>query len=725
MVLTNNMNIYISYEKTSINLGWLQISDLHYVDHDIEQTIFTDTILSCCHDHLFQGNRVDFVVITGDFKNIQDNMFPAFSWIATLMDEDHLNLSMDSDLFLVPGNHDINQGLTETEKERREQIIKCLGVDFDKINKDDSVKESFINLLKDLNVWKDNGFDEQIHFMTVYQRILIEHKCFLLSLFSKFQINAERLVKYYQGNNTSVDTHIRTWIDKDNIPRINMIHLNTAMISDGKHDHKQIADILNFSEMLLDPKTDWTLPSLVIAHHSFYDLYPDIRDKLVQLMNKANVVAWICGDAHRFNNYEEKTYISRKLSDDPNNTWPVIVCGRSMADTADYWSDFGVQYYDWNNKLVHVYKYEWERNGSGKDLRTIPIRTFGMDPGSSLLRTIDLPQGKRYLDQFNINSFGDVNEDMVGQKTMCYIRNAMGKNSEGKSDKEILKQFLIFSDAIFNGDLRYNIPEFAYDIPRAMITADLYIDSEIVPLFNGIVTIYYREQWVRYRFKCQYIELNVVCCDDHVNSVSFGYTVLDNNSKERIKNLKRVHRFIMCDSFCLVFHDKTKKTIKLSRTMPEIQWNLQEGKGLIELWIDQIYKLVRIEQSYNLVFDLVPIHGAQNISALYTAIEVVFAGLLMRENGVYNFPISAHIEKDVKRPVLWEDDVKIPLKSYMIYGVSFVPRVSALLPGKIIKDRKKKVKSVPISILYAAEIGDIRYLPKEYYEMNCVDDGGG
>lgn len=71
---------------------------------------------------MFQGKRVDFVVVTGDFKNYSDKeeLFElAVDFIVKLFDEKHLNLSLDSDLFIVPGNHDIKSDDINTLEDRK------------------------------------------------------------------------------------------------------------------------------------------------------------------------------------------------------------------------------------------------------------------------------------------------------------------------------------------------------------------------------------------------------------------------------------------------------------------------------------------------------------------------------------------------------------------------------------------------------------------------------
>ena len=707
-------------------IGWLQISDLHFVDSDINNNIFKNAILNQCHDHMFQDKRVDFVIATGDFKNFKDNNFLSIDWIKKLMDENHLNLSIDSDLFLVPGNHDIDNTINETDKVLRNSIAVCLGMDLSQFNTNSKAKESYYSVLKDIGL----SDDKCRNYLSVYQDVINTHKDFLLSLFSQYN-NAASLINGYQRINQASETHIRTWKDDNNVSQINIIHLNTAIISNGKQDHYQITDVSRFSDILTDSSIDYKLPAIVIAHHSFYDLHPEIRKILVQLMNQANVVAWICGDAHKYNDKRDNIYISRKLPDEPNNTWPIIVCGKTAVDASDDWSDFGVQYYSWTDDVVKASRFEWEKDGNGIKLLPRPAISFTMTPrynwnalqksnktkqvissdSDVLIKTEKQAKtSSNYINLSNIDSFEIIDGVTISKETMHYIRSALGRESENKTDKEIVKQFLMLSNTIINGNFRYGIPEFAFDIPREERAADLYINNEITPLFSGTTTVYYRNQISRYQFRCQYIELNVFTINNAISGSTFGYCVHNTSSKERLVNLNKILKLVLCNSFNIYIQDYAIKNLFLSKEMPGIKWGLLENKDLLELWIEEITKITRIEQSYGITFNLTPIYNVEEIKTLYTAIDIVHDGLLMKPNGVFRFPLSFKIDNPIKKPTLWEDDVEIPLTSFNIYGISFVPRTSALLPGKLKKSFKHKIKTAQISILYAASInGELRF----------------
>ena len=85
---------------------WLHISDLHFQPNtDPDQESLIRALLADCRSRKIQA---DFVAATGDFHNFWDtgNYLASWRFLHTLMEA--LGLDITRDLFLVPGNHDVN-----------------------------------------------------------------------------------------------------------------------------------------------------------------------------------------------------------------------------------------------------------------------------------------------------------------------------------------------------------------------------------------------------------------------------------------------------------------------------------------------------------------------------------------------------------------------------------------------------------------------------------------
>lgn len=93
-------------------IWWLHITDLHLKKGgDADQQNFCEALLKSCTE---QKIKADFVVATGDFHNFQDSgdYRASMDFLPKLMAALHLDI--EKDLFMVPGNHDVD-GADHTE----------------------------------------------------------------------------------------------------------------------------------------------------------------------------------------------------------------------------------------------------------------------------------------------------------------------------------------------------------------------------------------------------------------------------------------------------------------------------------------------------------------------------------------------------------------------------------------------------------------------------------
>lgn len=126
-------------------------------------------------------------------------------------------------------------------------------------------------------------------------------------------------------------------------------------------------------------RLDNGLPAIVLGHHSFHDLHPTVKARLVQLFNQANVWAYFAGDAHRPNYHADGYLIDRKTQD---GAWPNIVAGKSSAAIGDSHSEPGAVLCCWDGHSTAALRYlRWDPEGSGAGLTGLTgdaQRTFAM-----------------------------------------------------------------------------------------------------------------------------------------------------------------------------------------------------------------------------------------------------------------------------------------------------------------------------------------------------------
>lgn len=284
------------------HITWLQFSDLHILK-SVDWNLMMDS-----YRKLAERLHPDFIVITGDYrhKKYEEN----FDYSETLQFlEEILKLFnvKKEDVFLLPGNHDVE------DYEFRKESIKAIVGD---IENPEKYKE----------------------YLEKSQNLKVAFKSY-----SKF-------VKQFYGNEVTDERVTNpdevmclTWKN-----RINILILNTALISDGNKGHGEIIDINALSKITINND----LPTLVLGHHDFYSICDSQRERMVRIFETLGVRAYLCGDTHK----EEIKFIAKY--DDIFNKIPCIICGKSAVQLMDDYSDVGVISYNWNDDgFVYVTPY--------------------------------------------------------------------------------------------------------------------------------------------------------------------------------------------------------------------------------------------------------------------------------------------------------------------------------------------------------------------------------
>lgn len=91
------------------------------------------------------------------------------------------------------------------------------------------------------------------------------------------------------------DTFCRKWKDK-----INLIHVNSALLSCSNTYLAQILDICALNDLGHDDTFDRTLPTMVLAHHNYAELAFTQRKALKPILADLNVRAYLNGDCHQY-----------------------------------------------------------------------------------------------------------------------------------------------------------------------------------------------------------------------------------------------------------------------------------------------------------------------------------------------------------------------------------------------------------------------------------------
>lgn len=312
----------------------LHISDLHFVNNAASSN-FQSILLKEAYERtksIPQGEKL--LIATGDFHNFWNEDYQqADTFLKQLVKK--MGLDMKQDVFVVPGNHDVgNDKALNT-------LLKPVDENWKRHHK------AYLYMLK-------NGHKEYI-----------EDRLPVFRPYSAF-VQGLGVYDIALGQDYPASSHVRNWRGK-----LNIMHLNTALIADGTPERNEMADV----DKAAAPETwsthyDEKTPSLAIGHNSFYDLKVEQRKDLAGTFDLRNVSAYLSGDKHQTEKNPEHQMIRIESGHRKGWSIPNLVAAKSIADGEDNESEIGFCWHQWdeNSDKVTVEFRKWTRNNLGKTI---------------------------------------------------------------------------------------------------------------------------------------------------------------------------------------------------------------------------------------------------------------------------------------------------------------------------------------------------------------------
>ena len=344
----------------------LHISDLHFVQN-AAASITEEILLREASEkvrNVPQGKKL--LIVTGDFHNFPDIDYQkADEFLKQLVSK--MDLDMKQDVFVIPGNHDVGNDTA------LEPLLQPIDPSWE------SHQKACLKMLKD----GDKSFIEE--------RLLkfLPYSIFLQSL-GVYDIASDK--KY------PARSHVRCWRDK-----LNILHLNTALIADGKNKNEQMTDV----DTAANRKTwesyyDAKIPSIAIGHNNYYDIKEAQRHDLAGTFALRNVSAYLCGDRHQIERNPEYRKITIQPEQKHDIEIPNLVAAKSIADGDDKYSEFGFCWHYWDEESdeVRVEFRKWTSFSGGKTELDGEGRKYDMRHEKPVMMT---PKGKILVDRAKLN----------------------------------------------------------------------------------------------------------------------------------------------------------------------------------------------------------------------------------------------------------------------------------------------------------------------------------
>ena len=300
------------------NFSFLQISDLHIFNSSL------DILQKDDFKKLGEEMKPSFIVVSGDFRSLNGDS--KFDHAKEFLEETVLptfNLGKEH-VFFVPGNHDVSivDGDAKIENEKIKEILDGLNNSNPDINDNDIVYlkkrfEEYESFVKDF--YKGSGVDDK--------RI----------------INPSEVYTYNISN------------------ALRLIFVNTSLASCNRAfgNESELIDLKALSSLI--EKEDNSIPSIIVGHHSVDHIYIDQRRYIIEVCQRLNVRAWLCGDEHleRVDETGIQAFGDRDI--------PILVMGKTPIQAGDSYSNNSIVLYSYSadNKTLQptVYTYN-TKNGS-------------------------------------------------------------------------------------------------------------------------------------------------------------------------------------------------------------------------------------------------------------------------------------------------------------------------------------------------------------------------
>ena len=296
----------------------LHISDLHFVQnanaYNTEAIIFKEATEKAQQIPL--GEKL--LIVTGDFHNFTDKDYEKANIFVPQLCE-CMGIDIKQDVFIIPGNHDV--GNEDTLSKYLAPTIPNWKLE----------NRAFVQMLKQKN---------------------LEYVSGRLRAFRPYNQFAQGLGIYdvTQGEDYPSETHVRNWRGK-----LNILHLNTALIADGTTKTGQITDTTSAaSNDTWKGKYDTNIPAIAIGHNNYYDLDETQRRELATTFALRNVSAYLCGDTHLTETNPERQMIRLESGHHKGEEIPNIVAARGIADGKDLYSEVGFCWHQWDENTGEV-----------------------------------------------------------------------------------------------------------------------------------------------------------------------------------------------------------------------------------------------------------------------------------------------------------------------------------------------------------------------------------
>ena len=265
-----------------------------------------------------------------------------------------------------------------------------------------------------------------------------------------------------------------------------------------------------------------------------------------------------------------------------------------------------------------------------------------------------------------------------------HMRIVLGDESIGLTDIEVTNAYIV---KMYCDQDKEKPSRNIFGIPEELVGSEdalLFLDSNLVPLMNGTITIYRFLNVQHIIFENSILFIDLLFTENAVINVLTGFHVLDYRVSTRTYNLSRVKKAFDAGRFTI----KTKDgdvivdDMDVDRFMNESD-SCIEQEGILDYWLNRMDQLKTIEEYYGIEFLLKPGLSAEETSELYNAVDVVYDGIAKRRNITFSDEAEKMFAEIGATEIITldcSDLTKIDWTNLEIHNYRFIPNKISFIP---------------------------------------------
>lgn len=633
-------------------IRWLHISDLHRNRTGVE----TENIRSKLLDNLKKlDDKLDYVFFAGDLFYAPSGyncVEEISSYLSDIMSVVQLPKER---LFIVPGNHDID--IKNTNRIQTIQRFLDNSCNYYQ-SSDGKISE------KDAAAFADG----KKHFLNVIKKMYGE--------------DSERASLYMNNKNPHFI------VETENL---NIIHLDSTLLYDNQHQKDMIVGTYWFHDLIKNLNKEKI--SVILTHYSFDYLLREEQKQIVELMHDNNIQIWFAGHEHDtlvrqqwdcFFEFQSGSFV---LEDGTKNCFLLselnLETGKGMT-TAQYWvSPSGWALYPYISKT-----------GEDKSKYNFTIRSKRNLKESTQVSASNIPIRCIDEDTFAVNLY-DLNQNNlsnVSNEELDEIKEQLGSRLRGYEKREEIVQ--LFSDEIrmtLNSKKRYECMPLFQSVLRDKYDGYIFLDKDIAPIDRVKIHHYFFEDFDRYVIYGKKYVLEFITNKDTPIEIAYSYNLSDlHNVNDRLYLFRKILSIASANHIYVKFEMTDSTSICHDLDIEQIIGNKWiENRESIQFWINRMEKIARIEEYYNVKFDLPTKATEQD----YEAVDILSSSI-DRECccTISGIPLEKSI---LNRKIIFSEEIDLEnassLPDISLFQYTFVPNKHYLIPCELYWNKTRKL----------------------------------